>query len=243
MQIEGSIALVTGAARRIGREIALELARRGARIAVHYRSSEAEAMETLEQVRELGVEADLFTAELIDESERTRLVAEVVARFGGLEILVNNASVFAPGTIADSTPELWDEQMDANAKAPFFLAQASSREMLTAGTGKIVNIADPAGESIWTQYFPYSVSKAALLAVTRGLARSLAPAVQVNAVSPGPVHFPDHYSEEQKQAAIERTLLKRAGSMEDVVRAVIFLIENDYITGEVIHVDGGRHIL
>ncbi len=243
MQIEGSIALVTGAARRIGREIALELARRGARLAVHYRSSEQEARETLEQVRDLGAEADLFKADLINDVERTRMLGEVVDRFGSLQILVNNASVFAPGTIADSTPQLWDEQMDANAKAPFFLAQASSREMLEAGAGKIVNIADPAGETIWTKYFPYSVSKAALLAVTRGLARSLAPAVQVNAVSPGPVHFPDDYSAEQKESAIERTLLKRAGNMGDVVRAAIFLIENDYITGEVIHVDGGRHLL
>ena len=243
MQIDGSIALVTGAARRIGREIALELARRGARVAVHYRLSEPEAMETVHQIRAMGADAELFKAELVDEVERTRMMGEIVDRFGGLQILVNNASVFAPGTIEDSTPDLWDDQMDANAKAPFFLAQLSSREMLREGAGKIVNIADPAGETIWTQYFPYSVSKAALLAVTRGLSRSLAPAVQVNAVSPGPVHFPDHYTEQQKQSAIERTLLKRAGSMEDVVRAVIFLIENDYITGEVIHVDGGRHIM
>jgi NAD(P)-dependent dehydrogenase (short-subunit alcohol dehydrogenase family) len=243
MQIDGSIALVTGAARRIGREIALELARRGARLAVHYRLSEPEAMETVRQIRAMGADAERFQAELVDEVERTRMMGEIVDRFGGLQILVNNASVFAPGTIEDSTPDLWDDQMDANAKAPFFLAQLSSREMLKAGAGKIVNIADPAGETIWTQYFPYSVSKAALLAVTRGLSRSLAPSVQVNAVSPGPVHFPDHYTEEQKKSAIERTLLKRAGSMEDVVRAVIFLIENDYITGEVIHVDGGRHIM
>ena len=115
--------------------------------------------------------------------------------------------------------------------------------MLESGRGKILNIADPAGENIWTGYLPYSVSKAALLGVTQGLAKTLAPQVQVNAVAPGPVHFPDSYSSEQKQAAIERTLLKRSGSPEDVVRAVVFLIENDYITGEVLHVDGGRHIM
>jgi NAD(P)-dependent dehydrogenase (short-subunit alcohol dehydrogenase family) len=111
------------------------------------------------------------------------------------------------------------------------------------GGGKIINIVDVAGELIWPSYLPYSVSKAALIAVNRGLAKAWAPEIQVNAIAPGPVLFPEDYTDEQKRLAIDRTLLKRAGSPEDVVRAVIFLIENDYITGEVIHVDGGRHIL
>jgi NAD(P)-dependent dehydrogenase (short-subunit alcohol dehydrogenase family) len=109
--------------------------------------------------------------------------------------------------------------------------------------GKIVNIADVAGEVIWPAYLPYSISKAALIAVNRGLAKALAPDIQVNAIAPGPVLFPEDYTEEQKKSAVERTLLKRAGSAADVVNAVVFLIENDYITGDVMHVDGGRHIL
>ena len=115
--------------------------------------------------------------------------------------------------------------------------------MRPRGAGKIINIADVAGELIWQAYLPYSVSKAALIAVNRGLAKAFAPDIQVNAIAPGPVLFPDYYTEEQKQAAIDRTLLKRAGSPQDIVNAVIFLIENDYITGEMIHVDGGRHII
>jgi NAD(P)-dependent dehydrogenase (short-subunit alcohol dehydrogenase family) len=115
--------------------------------------------------------------------------------------------------------------------------------MRRSGAGKIVNIADVAGEVIWPSYLPYSVSKAALIAVNRGLAKAWAPEIQVNAIAPGPVLFPEYYTEEQKQAAIQRTLLKRAGSTRDIVNAAIFLIENDYITGELIHVDGGRHIL
>lgn len=243
MQIEGSIALVTGSARRVGRAIALELGLRGSRVAVHYRTSRDDAQETLRLVKEIGADCELFQADLVDDHSRERMIKDIRSRLGSIQIIVNNASVFSPGTLDSSTPAMWDEQLDANAKAPFFIAQACGLEMVKAGAGKIINIADPAGETIWTRYFPYSVSKAALLAVTRGLARSLAPSVQVNAVAPGPVQFPENYTYEQKQRAIEQTLLKRAGSIEDVVRAVVFLIENDYITGEVLHVDGGRHLL
>ena len=133
--------------------------------------------------------------------------------------------------------------MESNAKAPFFVAQHAARLMQVRGHGKIINMADVAGEVIWPGYLSYSISKAALIAVNRGLAKSYAPQIQVNAIAPGPVLFPDYYSEEQKRAAIERTLLKREGSPNDIVNAVVFLIENDYITGEMIHVDGGRHLM
>ena len=243
MVISGSIALVTGSARRIGRAIALELARQGGRLAIHYRASEKEAESAVASARELGAEADLFQADLVNKTQRDALINRIQARFGGINILVNSAAVFGLADLEQTTPELWDEQMDTNAKTPFFLAQAVGAIMRQAGKGKIVNITDTAGETIWSQYLPYSISKAALLGVTRGLAKSLAPTVQVNAVSPGPVQFPEHYSEDQKQRAVERTLLKRSGTTDEVVRAVVFLIENDYVTGEVLHVDGGRHIL
>jgi len=160
-----------------------------------------------------------------------------------MDILVNSASVFDTGTSSETTPELWDAQMDANAKAPFFLAQKAARLMLPRGGGKIINIVDVAGDVIWPGYFAYSVSKAALMAVNRGLAKTYAPSILVNGIAPGPVLFPDHYTEEQKRSAVDRTLLKRAGSPRDIVNAIVFLIENDYITGEIIHVDGGRHIM
>ena len=243
MEISDSVALVTGSARRIGRAVALELARRGARLAVHYRTSADAARDTLDSIRELGVDAELFQADLVEQGQLSGLIDAVRSRFGTVHILVNNASVFAPGTLEETTHQMWDEQMHANARAPFFVAQSCAAMMRESGRGKIVNIADPAGERIWPGFFPYSVSKAALLGVTQGLAKALAPEIQVNAVAPGPVHFPDYYTEEQKNSAIARTLLKRAGSPDDVVRAVVFLIENDYVTGEVLHVDGGRHIL
>jgi pteridine reductase len=243
MNINGKVALITGSAKRIGREVAIELARRGARIAIHYRSDENEASDTLKSVQDSGSGGAVFRADLNDNEAVDKMFRELEASLGGLDILVNSASVFSPSTADQTTPRQWDEQMDTNAKAPFFVAQRAARLMLVRGHGKIVNMADVAGEVIWPAYLPYSVSKAALIALNRGLAKAYAPRIQVNAVAPGPVLFPEHYSEEQKNAAIERTLLKRAGSPQDIVNAVIFLIENDYITGDVIHVDGGRHIL
>lgn len=243
MEIRGRVALLTGAARRIGRATALELGRRGARVVVHYRSSEEAARRTVREIEAFGVEAAALQADLAETDAPARVVEGTLSRFGALDILINNASVFGRAGLDESTCDLWDEQMDTNARAPFFLAQASSRAMRDRGSGKIVNMADPAGELIWTSYLAYSISKAALLAGTRGLARALAPDIQVNAVAPGPVEFPEDYTDDQKRLAIERTLLKRAGSPADVVRAIVFLIGNDYITGEVIHVDGGRHAL
>jgi NAD(P)-dependent dehydrogenase (short-subunit alcohol dehydrogenase family) len=237
MDISGKVALITGSAKRIGREIALELARRGAQIAVHYRSSADEAREVA------GAAGSVFQADLADTKSIEVMMRSLEATFGRLDILVNSASVFSPGTADNSTPENWDSQMDINARAPFFLAQQAARLMRRNGEGKIINIADVAGEVIWPAYLPYSVSKAALIAVNRGLAKAFAPEIQVNAIAPGPVLFPEYYTEQQKDSAIERTLLKRAGSPRDIVNALIFLIENDYITGDVIHVDGGRHIL
>jgi len=237
MDIKGKVALITGSAKRIGREVAIELARRGARIAAHYRSSAKEAESV---ARESGA---TFQADLTDAASVDRMIHGVEDKFGRLDILVNSASVFAPATADNATRDHWDLQMNTNAKAPFFLAQSAARLMQRSGAGKIINIVDVAGEVIWPSYLPYSVSKAALIAVNRGLAKAYAPEIQVNAIAPGPVLFPENYTEEQKRAAIERTLLKRAGSPKDVVNAVVFLIENDYITGDIVHVDGGRHIL
>jgi NAD(P)-dependent dehydrogenase (short-subunit alcohol dehydrogenase family) len=237
MDINGKVALITGSAKRIGREIALELARKGARIAVHYRSGEREAREVA------GMTGAVFQAELTEEAAVDKMFRGIESVFRRLDILVNSASIFNAASADDATPEHWDAQMNTNAKAPFFIAQHAARLMRRNGSGKIINIADVAGEVIWPGYLPYSVSKAALIAVNRGLAKAYAPEIQVNAIAPGPVLFPDYYTDEQKNAAVERTLLRREGSPADIVRAVVFLIENDYITGEMIHVDGGRHLL
>jgi NAD(P)-dependent dehydrogenase (short-subunit alcohol dehydrogenase family) len=237
MNIDGKVALITGSAKRIGREIALELGRKSARLAVHYRSGEREAREVA------GTTGAVFHADLTDDAALETMFRDIDRTFGRLDILVNSASVFSAATADEATFEHWDEQMNTNARAPFFIAQRAARLMRRNGSGKIINIADVAGEVIWPGYLPYSVSKAALIAVNRGLAKAYAPEIQVNAIAPGPVLFPEYYTEEQKNSAADRTLLKRAGSPADIVNAVVFLIENDYITGEIIHVDGGRHAL
>jgi 3-oxoacyl-[acyl-carrier protein] reductase len=243
MDISGKVALITGSSKRIGRETAIELARRGARVAIHYRSDESGAKETLRLAREAGGTGDLFRAELTDARQVDQMFTELEGKLGALHILVNNASVFDAASFHESTPELWDAQMDSNARAPLFVAQRAVRLLRAQEQGKIINLVDTAGEAIWTGYFAYSVSKAALIAINRGLAKALAPNIQVNGVAPGPALFPEYYTQDQKHLAIERTLLKRAGSPRDIVNAIVFLIENDYITGEVIHVDGGRHLL
>ena len=243
MVIKGKVALITGSAKRIGRAIAVELAGRGARIAVHYRSEQDDAEETLKMVRAAGSDGAIFQCELTDIHAVGEMFRQIDQTFTGLDILINSASVFSQATADQTTSDMWDGQMDSNTKAPFFAARSAARLMMFRSQGKIINIADVAGEVIWPGYFAYSVSKAALIAVNRGLAKSYAPNIQVNAIAPGPVLFPDYYTDDQKKAAIERTLLKREGSPQDVVNAVVFLIENDYITGELIHVDGGRHLL
>jgi NAD(P)-dependent dehydrogenase (short-subunit alcohol dehydrogenase family) len=246
MNISGKVALITGSAKRIGRFTAMELAKRGARVAIHYRSSIEEANDTLRLIQRDGGTGALFQADLLDLHAIREMFQKLEQQFGGLDILVNSASTFHTSTATETSGELWDEQLNSNARAPFFVAQAAAQMMMRGGVnhpGKIVNIVDVAGEVIWPGYFAYSVSKAALMAVNRGLAKAYAPSIQVNGIAPGPVLFPDHYTEEQKKSAIERTLLKREGHPSDIVNAVVFLIENDYITGEIIHVDGGRHIM
>ena len=243
MDISGKVALITGSSKRVGRETAVELARRGARIAIHYRSDEPGARETLRLIREAGGSGEVFQAELTDTDAVERMFSDLETQMKALHILVNNASVFDPGTLEQTTPKLWKTQMDSNAMAPFFVAQRAARLLRLQPQGKIVNLVDVAGETIWPGYLAYSVSKAALIAANRGLAKALAPDIQVNGIAPGPVLFPEHYTQDQKQFAIERTLLKRAGSPRDIVNAIVFLLENNYITGEVLHVDGGRHIM
>src|SRR5436190_12992433 len=223
MNISGKVALITGSAKRIGRLTASELAKRGARVAIHFRSSGEEANETLRQIQSAGGSGALFQADLLDLAAIEEMFRKLDQQFGGLDILVNSASTFHTSTAADTSPDLWDEQLNSNARAPFFVAKAAAPMMMKRGNGKIVNIVDVAGEVIWPGYFAYSVSKAALIAVNRGLAKAYAPEVQVNGIAPGPVLFPEYYTEAQKQSAIDRTLLKRAGSPGDIVNAIVFL--------------------
>jgi pteridine reductase len=241
MRLDGKVVLVTGAAHRVGKAIALGLAGRGARIAVHYHGSEDSAQATVVELKSLGVDAQEFQADLSDASTPTTLVAQVVDHFGALDALVNSAAVMQRTPIGDVTVAQWDAMFALNVRAPFFLSQAACPHLARA-KGAIVNIADLAAFETWPAYIPHSITKAGVVQMTRALAHALAPAVRVNAVAPGAVLLPEHWDESERQHLIKTTPLGRLGTPEDVAHAVIYLCESDYTTGDTLLVDGGRRV-
>ncbi len=243
MDIEGKVAVITGAARRIGREIALALAERGAEIVVHYRDSEREAQQVLARAKKQGGKPVAVRADLSRRAEVPRVIEAAVQAFGRVDILINSASIFYRTPFDRLTDDDWDAFLAVNLTAPFLLARAAGQHMQRQGRGKIVNLADIAATKIWTDYVPYSVSKAGLIGLTRGLAKALAPAVQVNAIAPGVVLLPEQTTTEEREAAVRRIPLGRLGSGEEVAHTVLYLLENDFVTGEVITLDGGQSLL
>ena len=242
---DAPVALVTGAARRIGAAIARRLHKDGYRVALHYRASDHEALALaagLEQSRPgstLTLQADLEAFDRLPE-----LVARTVGHFGRLDSLVNNASGFFPTPFGDATPAQWDALFGVNLRAPFFLAQAAAPHLAKAG-GAIVNLADVHGERPLEGHAIYGMSKAALLYMTRALALELAPSVRVNAVAPGAILWPEEGKDQSgKDALLARTPLSRIGTVEEVAEAVRWLLRDaSYMTGEVLHIDGGRMLL
>jgi len=243
VEIEGKVALVTGAAKRLGRSIALALAERGAELVIHYRDSEREAQELLALLKRAGGKPVAVRGDVSVAADVDRIVETAMQAFGRIEILVNNAAIFYRTPFEKVTEEDWDRFLDVNLKGPFLLCRRIGGIMLRQGRGKIISLADLAGLKVWAEYIPYSVSKAGLIALTQGLAKALAPAVQVNAVAPGAVLLPEGTTPEERERAIRRIPLDRLGTPEDIARAVVYLIRNDFITGEVLRLDGGQHLL
>ncbi len=241
MELEQKIALVTGGAVRVGRAISKELAKSGALVCCHYHSSEKEAQRLKKEIREYGGKIDLFRADLSKVASVKNLVQAIIQKYGQIDILINNAALFLKTPFGSVNEDQWDTLLNLNLKATFFLSQEVSRFMLKEQSGKIINIADSGALKPFPSYLPYSISKAGVVALTTGLAKALAPHIQVNCINPGPVLFPQEFADKEKEFAVNQTLLKRAGSAEDVARTVRFLIEgSDYITGACIPVDGGR---
>lgn len=241
------VVLVTGAAKRIGAAIARHLHACGYAVALHYRGSGAEATALRDELEAARADSTLLLqADLARPDAPESLVARTVERFARLNGLVNNASTFFPTAIGEVTPAQWQSLFDANARAPFFLAQAAAPH-LRASQGAIVNITDIYGERPLRDYSAYSMSKAALVMMTKALALELAPEVRVNAVAPGAILWPDTpvealAGESERQAAIiARTPLARTGTPDDIAEAVHWLLSSArFTTGEVVHVDGGR---
>lgn len=241
MELRGRTALVTGAGHRVGRAIALALGARGMRVAVHYNATADGARETAMQIEAHGGQAEVFAADLARADAPADLVARVVETFGTLDVLVNSAAGMVRTPFGDVTPEQWDTIMALNLRAPFFLAQAAAPR-LRAAKGVIVNIADLAAFETWPAYVPHGISKAGVVQLTRSLARVLAPDVRVGGVAPGAVLLPERWSETDAERLRETTPLRRTGSPADVVSTVLFILDSDYLTGETIIVDGGRHV-
>jgi pteridine reductase len=240
LDLKNKVALVTGAARRIGRAIALELANHGTSIAVHYRASHSEADAVVAEITAKGGNAQTFRANLEHVAEIEQMVASILDAFGRIDILINSASIFAPAPIEELTERDWDANLDTNLKAPFFLSKFASAAMRKQGAGKILNLADWAGIRPYKDYLPYSVSKSGLIGLTKALAKELAPEIQVNCIALGMVMPPEEYSKAEIERLVGRTLTKKMGTAEDVARAVVFFCETDYATGTVLPLEGGR---
>lgn len=242
MDLHGKVALVTGGAVRVGKAIALTLAAAGADIAFSYHSSEGAAVETAAEIAASGRRVFYQRADAEQVADARALVTATVAHFGRLDVLVNNASLWRKTPFADLNEMAWDQVYNIMVKGSAFCAHAAAPHLAAHGDGAIVNIIDLSAFVPFPNYMAHSAGKAALLNLTYSLALELAPAVRVNAVAPGPVLPPPNYSEKQIAAAARRTLLGRWGSAEDVAEAVCYLAQAGYVTGAVIHVDGGEHL-
>lgn len=228
-------ALVTGSARRLGKAIALELARAGYDQIIHYNSSRDEAEATVAEVQALGRDAWSVAADLRDPNAIEHLFSRIKDRCDTLAVLVNSAADFPRTPVGTVTIEQWDHLMALNLRAPFFCAQHAAALMPNGGV--IVNIADVGGEVVWKGYVPYAMGKAGIIMMTRGLAVALAPKIRVAGVAPGVALLPDGWNDDKP---LERVPLDRAGTPDDIARAVRFIVESPYLTAETIFVDGGR---
>ncbi len=238
---DGGRALVTGAAVRVGRRLALEAAMMGLDVAIHHRSSPDDAERTAERCRAHDVRAVVLQADLSGAEACRALVAQAEeALGGGLDVLVASAANFLAAPFEETTEQQFDLVTAVNLKAPFFLAQAAAPGMQARGGGRIVFMADVAGLEPWPRFTAHSVAKAGVVMLTRSLAQELAPEITVNAIAPGTVLMPDGSSDEAVRRAEEKTVLERVGSPDDVAGALRYLLEADYVTGHTLVVDGGR---
>lgn len=243
--LAGKRVLVTGAARRIGRGIALALAAEGARVAVHYSTSHDEALATAEECTRLsGLPAPVYPARLDRVPEITALFEAVRKDWGGLDALVNNAARFTRRGVFEITEADWDEVLDVNLKAVFFCAQQAARLIRGGGgPGRIVNLSSLGGLQAWPEHIHYNASKAGVIHMTRALAKALAPDITVNSVAPGFIPFEERDYSQTQEGPVSQTPAGRAGRVEEVAAAVLFFLRSaNYITGQTLAVDGGLSI-
>lgn len=241
--LSGQVALVTGAGRRIGREIALTLGRAGASVIVNYNRSRVEALATVAEIKASGARALALQADVARPAQVGRMFGAVERRFGQLDLLVNNAAIFFPVKWDQLTEMHWDKILSVNLKGPFFCAQAAAKLMLRRKSGQIINISSLGGLQAWPDYVHYCSSKAGLVMLTRCLAKALAPDIRVNSIAPGTILFPGERRTRTIENVIRRTPLRKAGRAEDIARMVLHLAcHGEFITGQIFPVDGGKSI-
>lgn len=246
MDLSNKVALITGAAKRVGRALALALAEHGCHIVLHYGRSEAEAREAAAEIEAMGVDVWLISADLTLEEEVAKLVPFALEQAGRLDILINSASIFVPEYFAEASSELWDRTMMVNLKTPFLLSQALAKALPEGQPGKIINLLDTDSDRPRNHHFAYTISKVGLRGLNQTLAHALAEHnIQVNGIALG--HILPNVNL-QDRAVFEKggqhVPAKRTGSPQDVVQAMLyFLQDGDYVTGEIIRVDGGKHLI
>jgi pteridine reductase len=238
-KLSGRVALVTGAAKRLGRVVALRLADEGADVAIHYGKSANEAREVVSEIEKRGQRAASFSADLTSVPAIQRLFDDATRHFGRLDILVNSAANFLETKFGETSESVWDASLDANLKAPFFCSQAAAPHLAQSGRGVIINFSDIGGLLGWREFLPHSISKAGVIVLTRILAKELAPKVRVNAIAPGTISMPGDPPQLEADY-IRRAPLRRTGRSEEVADAAMYLITAEFITGHVLVLDGGR---
>jgi 3-oxoacyl-[acyl-carrier protein] reductase/pteridine reductase len=239
MAMAGKVALVTGAGKRIGRSVALRLGSEGADVIVNYRSSKEEAEEVAAQIVAMGRRAIAIRADVAKKADVAALFATIEKEFGRLDLLVNNVGMFFPAKFEELTEEQWDRIMNTNLKSQFLCAQAAAPMLRRSGHGHIVNFASLGGLLAWPSYTHYCVSKAGVIMLTRCLSRALAPEIAVNAIAPGTISF-DNDAPELAEDFIRKAPLKRTGTAKDIDDTVMYLAQSEFVTGQVLVVDGGR---
>lgn len=243
MDLQGATVVVTGGAIRVGRHVAGRLAERGANIVVNYRTSAREADEAVAEFRGQGVGSLAVQADVSTHAGVQAILDAATGEFGSVEVLINNASIYAPTPFDELDEADFDRNIAVNLKGPYLGCWLFGRHMQAQGRGKIVNVADWAVERPYVNYAPYFVAKGGVVALTRVMAKELAPAVQVNAVAPGPILMPADFDQETIRAVERATPLGRIGDPEDIAQTILYLVEGtDFVTGAVIPVDGGRTV-
>lgn len=240
---DAPVALVTGAGKRLGRQIALALGGVGFNVIVNYRRSRTGAAATAEEIRAFGVQSVALRADVSVEAEVKAMVKQVITRFGRIDVLVNSSAIFRKATLETTTDKIWEEALGTNLKGTFHCCRAVAPHMRRQGGGRIVNIASLGGLQAWKEHLPYSLSKAGVVMLTKILARELAPNIHVNAIAPGTIIMPGEEPPGLRHVPARKIPLQRYGKASDIADIVVFLAtKSDYITGQIIAVDGGRSV-